>query len=245
MKKTISVALALITALGIFSFTALAADTISIKLDGKTVTAEVPPFTDANGRTMVPVRLISEALGANVGWEGNTRTVTVTRGPTVIELQIDSPRITTNGATAAMDTAAVIKDDRTFVPVRYIAEALGLNVGWDAASKTVVLTSAGASGSAQMYSDWPTVPDYGVLTGATLDTRSGLDGGGALYNYNVQSAPEGSITAYGDILKENGFSFVTAYEVDGNTRLMYNKGDVYVSIGVQPKYIVVLIREKS
>ena len=95
---------------------------------------------------MVPVRFVSEALGARVDWDGNDRVVTVTKESTVIRLTIDSPQIVTNGKTEAMDTSAVIKNDRTFVPVRYIAQALGLSVGWDDATNTVILTSAGTTG---------------------------------------------------------------------------------------------------
>jgi len=143
IKRILSFSLVLVMALGMFCFTTLAADTISITLNGKTIPTDTPPFIDPNNRTMVPVRFISEALGANVAWDANTRTVTVTKGSTVIKLQIDSRQITTNGVAATMDTAAIIVDGRTFVPVRYISEALGLTVGWDAGAKTVVLTTGG------------------------------------------------------------------------------------------------------
>ena len=115
---------------------------ISILCDGIPVTAEVPPFIDANGRTMVPVRFVSEALGANVGWEPATRTVTITKTTTIIILQINSRLITSNGVHTTMDTTAIIKDSRTFVPVRYIAEALGLDVDWDGVTRTVILTTS-------------------------------------------------------------------------------------------------------
>lgn len=119
------------------------ADNLTIFLDGIEVAADAAPFIDANSRTMVPVKFISEALGAKVDWDGNTRLVTVTKGMVVINLTIGSNQIITNGKATTMDTAAVIKDSRTFVPVKYIAEALGLSVGWDGAARTVILTSAG------------------------------------------------------------------------------------------------------
>ena len=123
--------------------TAASADKLKIRLDGKEVVTDVSPFIDANGRTMVPVRFISEALAAKVDWDDNTRTVIVTKGSTVIKLVIGSRQIIINGTAATMDTAAIIRDGRTFVPVRFIAEALGLTVGWDGASRTVILTFAG------------------------------------------------------------------------------------------------------
>ena len=139
-KKLLSFTLALIMALSV-SFTATANEALSITIDGKPVSTDVSPFIDANGRTMVPVRFISEALAATVDWNPDTRTVTVTKGPTVIKLVIDSRTITVGGTAATMDTSAIIRDGRTFVPVRYIAEALGLKVGWSQATRTVVLTA--------------------------------------------------------------------------------------------------------
>ena len=122
-------------------------DDLSIYIDGVRVASDVTPFIDSNGRTMVPVKFISEALGANVGWNSATRLVTITKDQTVIKLTIDSSQIIVNDLTKTMDTAAIITDGRTFVPVKYISEALGLNVGWDPATRTVVLTSTGTAAS--------------------------------------------------------------------------------------------------
>jgi len=146
MKRKICIRLAVLAVCLEFTLAAVPAaaavqtPALSIQLDGKTVPTDADPFIDDKGRTMVPVRFISEALGAEVGWNGNTGTVTITKGGAVIKLTIGSPQIIINGKAAAMDTAAVIKDSRTFVPVRYIAEALGLSVGWDGPTRTVILT---------------------------------------------------------------------------------------------------------
>ena len=140
--------------------TADSADNLTISLDGTKVTTDVAPFIDANSRTMVPVRFISEALDAEVEWNGNTRLVTVTKGATIINLTIGSNQIITNGKADTMDTAAIIVDGRTFVPVRFIAEALGLAVGWDGATQTVILTSAGSMdrADAMYYGLWHASP---------------------------------------------------------------------------------------
>ncbi|MCL2461751.1 MAG: copper amine oxidase N-terminal domain-containing protein, partial [Defluviitaleaceae bacterium] len=119
---------------------------IAITLNGRPVAADTPPFIDENGRVMVPVRFVSEALGAKVDWDEDTQTATVTSASSrVISVKIGSRTliITDNDAssTVEMDTAAVIANERTFVPLRYIAEALGLTVGWDAAARTAVLVS--------------------------------------------------------------------------------------------------------
>lgn len=90
------------------------------------------PYVDINGRTLVPVRFVSEALGANVDWDGNQQTVTITKDQNKIVLTINKKTIIVNGIEKAMDTAAVATDQgRTMVPVRFVSEALGQPVGWD------------------------------------------------------------------------------------------------------------------
>jgi hypothetical protein len=119
---------------------------LSITLNGAPVYTDVPPYIE-NSRTMAPVRSISEALGAKVEWNSESRVVTISSGDgTVISLTIgDAVMTITKPETApvpvTMDVSALIKDDRTFVPVRYIAEALGLAVDWNGATRTVILTN--------------------------------------------------------------------------------------------------------
>ena len=125
-----------------------ASGSIRITVDGTPIYTDTAPFVDANSRTMVPVRFISEALNAEVQWNELTSTVTVNQGSTVITLQIGSRELIKNGSVTMMDTEAVMMDARTFVPVRFIAEALGLNVGWDEAANTVRLNTGDTSNAA-------------------------------------------------------------------------------------------------
>lgn len=112
---------------------------LTLKVNGETIdTGDTPPFI-ADGRTMVPVRFISEALGAEVKWDANTRLVTITAPDKVITLTVGDKTLYVNGEAVQMDAAATIVNGRTFVPVKFIAEALGMTVGWDPDSKTVSL----------------------------------------------------------------------------------------------------------
>ena len=86
--------------------------------------SDVAPFISTDDRTMVPLRLIAEALGAEVGWVEQTRTVTITRGGTSISLVIGE------ALPDGMGTAIIV-DDRTLVPTRYVSEMLGATVRWD------------------------------------------------------------------------------------------------------------------
>ena len=88
-------------------------------------------FIDENDRTLIPVRFVSEALGAEVEWNQENQEVTIIDDDTIINLSIGSNDIFINGEVEKMDTKAIIKDDRTFVPLRFVSEALDCNVTWD------------------------------------------------------------------------------------------------------------------
>lgn len=107
---------------------------IRIIVNGKEIEPETPAFIE-NERTMVPLRFISEALGLKVGWDNDTRTVTVGEGVT---LTIDSKEITKgDGSILEIDAPAMIKNERTFVPLRAIAEISGAEVHWEHSTRTV------------------------------------------------------------------------------------------------------------
>ena len=83
-----------------------------------------------NDRTLVPVRIISEILGAQVDWDANQRAVTITASDTNIILKINSNQATVNGQTVSLDAPATIFTDRTYVPLRFIAEAMKAQVDY-------------------------------------------------------------------------------------------------------------------
>jgi len=113
---------------------------IRVILDGRVLQFDVQP-TIINDRTMVPMRGIFEALGANVEWSEATRTVTATRGTLTVQTTIGNSVITVNGVRTAMDVAPIIVSDRTLVPVRFISEAFGYDVDWDGVLRIVSIDS--------------------------------------------------------------------------------------------------------
>jgi N-acetylmuramoyl-L-alanine amidase len=101
---------------------------------------DVEPIIE-NGRTMVPLRAIFEALGAQVDWDNDTRTVTAIKGDTTVVLPIGSTKPTVNGKEWPLDVPAKISQNRTLAPVRFVGEAFGSSVGWDAVARTVSISS--------------------------------------------------------------------------------------------------------
>ncbi|MDR1558766.1 MAG: copper amine oxidase N-terminal domain-containing protein [Clostridiales bacterium] len=89
-----------------------------------------PEIIIENSRTLVPLRFISENLGAQVGWDDATRNVTITDGSNKIELVIGNNKPTLNGKVIQIDAAPKIFNDYTYVPLRFIAESLNCKVDW-------------------------------------------------------------------------------------------------------------------
>jgi len=117
------------------SATVLKLDTPNAIANGKktfvdTNNTDVVPFTQ-NGRTLVPVRFISESFGAQVGWDDATQAVTVDMQDTSIKLQIGSNEMLVNGEAVTLDVPAQTINSRTLIPLRALVEALGKNVHWD------------------------------------------------------------------------------------------------------------------
>ena len=118
-----------------------------VEYNGSAVTfPDAQPFIDENSRTLVPVRFVSETMGAAVNWNEDTQTATITKGTTTVNVTIGNSILSVAkdsvASSVTMDTKAVLKDNRTFVPVRYVAEALGAWVGYSDLFNT-----------AQIYSD--------------------------------------------------------------------------------------------
>lgn len=90
----------------------------------------VAPFIE-NGRTYIPVRVISEELGAEVTWNGEESTVVAKKDSTEIKIKLGESKISVNGKDVKIDAPAKIVNDRTFIPLRAVSEAFGKNIFWD------------------------------------------------------------------------------------------------------------------
>ncbi len=113
---------------------------ISVNLNSSPIIFDTDPFIDsANNRTLVPLRGIAESLGAIVGWDQATSSVLIDRQGTSLRLKVGSPDVYVNGEKNTMDAPVVLRNSRTYVPVRFITEFFGGEVNWNGNTKTVEL----------------------------------------------------------------------------------------------------------
>lgn len=166
MKRFAAVLLLILTAVALLAVTASAAttttalsvrtgpgqfetvtvNTASLEVDGQLLQTDVPAFV-YRSRTMVPIRFISDALGADVAWNQDTLQATITTADKTIVLTIGSATALVNGQSVELydgvpATMAVLNGiSRTVVPVRFVSEQLGATVAWDQQQYLVSITS--------------------------------------------------------------------------------------------------------
>jgi len=129
--------------------------------NGTTLQSDATPFIDpAYDRLMVPLRLIAEAMGANVAWQNDTRSVTISSGTAQVSLTIGEALPNGMGV-------PVIVNGRTFVPLRYVTEILGGDVRWDEANRAVYV-----SGLVNLPSHNPTTSAPNQTAQAYIDRRA-------------------------------------------------------------------------
>ncbi|MEW6770993.1 MAG: copper amine oxidase N-terminal domain-containing protein, partial [Bacillota bacterium] len=151
---TIAVIALVFAAAGVFPAFAFAAPShqakfvigkASYEADGQVKQMDATPFI-TNSRTYVPVRYLAYALGVadkDILWDAKTRTVTLTLDGVTLRLAIGSKTLYVNGVAKQMDVAPVIRKGRTYLPARWVAEAFGYEVHWDAGTKTVLVCPPG------------------------------------------------------------------------------------------------------
>ena len=117
-----------------------AENSIKVSLNGTYLTFEQAPVNQ-DGRVLVPMRTIFEAMGAEVRWDGAAKRVTGTLDGNTVELTIGSKTVRVNGEDTTLDVPASIINGSTMVPVRFISESLSAKVEWQKDTNTVVITN--------------------------------------------------------------------------------------------------------
>ncbi|TCZ77187.1 hypothetical protein E0485_12055 [Paenibacillus albiflavus] len=117
---------------------------VKVLVNDKTVSSDAPPYIiEESGITMVPLRFISEALGAEINWDPKPKKITIHMESNSIYLTIGQKTAEVNGKKSALEVAPELRNDWTMVPLRFVSESLGAEVKWEAATKTAKIYSSG------------------------------------------------------------------------------------------------------
>lgn len=146
-KRLVSLLVAVPLILSLLAVPAGAAGAVGVTIDGTPVRFSGDygaPFLDSAGRTQVPFRRTLEVFGCTVSWDNPSRTAWAEKDGVQVAVPIGQPWMTVNGHRVALDTAAQIRDNRTYLPIRPVLEAFGAYVTWDGAARQVVVTTGAA-----------------------------------------------------------------------------------------------------
>lgn len=134
---------------------------ISIYLDGQQIKSDVAPYIIPKVNvTMVPLRVISESLGAEVYWDQNFQTATILKDDTVLSMTINQTTALVNDSSIPLDASVQNKQGRVMVPLRFVSEQLGLKVNWEQATRTITLLTGDVA-------DESSPPPQDTLTGGS------------------------------------------------------------------------------
>lgn len=133
---------------------------ISIYIDGVKQEYEVTPIIE-NGTTLVPMRAIFETFGAEVKWVDHNQPIIATKKDLRIEIKLGSYFVKINDETIKLNVQPKLVNGVTMVPLRFISEAFGADVEWDASSKTININ--------KHENEAPIENDYDISTGLTYD----------------------------------------------------------------------------
>lgn len=139
-KKIVSFVLVVMMSITMF-VPVFANGEISVYLDNEKIQFDVTPLL-IDGRTMVPMRVVFEKLGAVVYWDNNTRTAIAQRDNVNVSIAIDDTTLYKNGQPIVLDVPAQLNSGRTLVPLRAVSEAFDCTVFWNGDTQTVRILSA-------------------------------------------------------------------------------------------------------
>ena len=170
MTKKLTLALLTLT-LGFIStpHTTYAANTpVTVTIDGTRQNYNPPPQI-IDGRTMLPLRAVCESLDITVTYNPTTQTARMEKGNQLIIHQIGTPNISINGKQQSFDTPSTIISDRTLVPLRMLAEAIGADVDWNQNTRTAAITTDTSQGLSQLAASQQTIINLDGKTSVVLE----------------------------------------------------------------------------
>lgn len=173
---------------------------IGVTVNGEPVVFSGVGPQQVNGRVLVPLRGVLEKLGAYVGWDQATRTVTATKSGTDITLHLGDPHASVNGRDVMLDVPPQEYRGSTMVPLRFVGEALGADVKWNSATYTVNITTSDIGGANQQIDPNQYTPpknnppiDNVSISSFDMDRRGTIRGGQEL-RFTLLGTPGGAAT---------------------------------------------------
>lgn len=112
---------------------------IRVLMDGQELAFDEAPFVE-EGRTLVPLRALAENLGFAVAYDAADQKITLTKDGSTLVLWVDHTKVVVNGEESVIDVSPKVRNGRSFVPVRFVAERLGASVGWNAEQQSVTVS---------------------------------------------------------------------------------------------------------
>ncbi|MDR0490352.1 MAG: phosphate ABC transporter substrate-binding protein PstS family protein [Oscillospiraceae bacterium] len=194
-KRIFALALTFSLILCVVSFSTLAAEPVKLVIDGKTIACEVPPDLE-NGTTFVPIRVVTETLGAEVDYDSATRNVTVKTSLHVLIFTIGSKDYTVNGVKKTLLAAPRLKDNRTMMPIRALSESIGATVGYVESTRTATVDYFSKMTGSLKISGSTTVQPIATAAAEALKAMSSglaIDVAGGGSGAGINEATEGSV----------------------------------------------------
>ena len=130
-----------------------------VTVNNNLIKFEAPPYIKG-GKTIIPVRAITEALDAEVLWDPDTETVTITKDNTTVEMTIGETTVFVDGLEVEA-TAPEINCGRTYIPLRFLAEVFGFDVTWDSENEIIDIDAEEDADTEDVSAD-PETPDSGT-----------------------------------------------------------------------------------
>lgn len=259
-RKIIILFLLLVIASFNIVINAYAQNAVKLIIDGKAVSTDPEAFIK-DGRTLVPIRLIAEELGAEVNWDNESRTVHISKEDMQVVLTIDSRIIeyTSDNKTFfnLCDVAPLINESHTFVPIRVVSNALGVGIQWDNDKEAVIIDSSEKSEIKSFFgTEISSVKPGQVITGSTdLTTEIGdIPDGAAEIRYLLlnRGTKKGFVIAKGTgmtssyrwmpSMEDNGEKILVSAVYDNNGNFL--AGDaVPVKIDIAPEVKLIGLTE--
>lgn len=204
---------------------------IKVTVGGEKIETDVEPVM-YNDRILLPVRAVFEKIGADVSYDSSSKKITAKKGKTTVTLTVGKNSMTVNGKKKTIDTAPIVKDNRTLVPIRACAEAFGLDVEWNTDTYTAKIKMAVPVVSERKSGN--TIYKYTYDDNGNLILTKGSDGyerkcyyddngneifletSGSWYKYAYDS--KGNL-----VYEEKSDGTYTKYEYDANCNLIYKE----------------------